>query len=83
MYIDHNTTITNTEARQMVKAADLATGLGIDAHGLIPSLGNVCVWIVRGWDKHKETTRAVVNNTVTKEARDATSDEILHGASQV
>lgn len=79
MFINHTITITATEANQMAKAAKLATGLGIEAHGLIPSIGSVCTWIVRGWDRHNETTRAVVINTITKEARDATLDEIENG----
>ena len=79
MFINHTITITATEANQMAKAAKLATGLGIEAPGLTPSTGSVCPWIVRGRDQHNETTRAVVINTITKEARDATLDEIENG----
>ena len=79
MFINNETYITATEIEQMSKAIKLASGLGIEANGCLPSLKSVCVWLVRGWDSHNDCNRAVVIHTITKEARDATDDELANG----
>ncbi len=83
MFLTEKTYITATEVEEMTKAIKLATGLGIEANGCLPSLKSVCVWLVRGWDRHNETDRAVVIHTITKEARDATPDELVDGVAYI
>jgi hypothetical protein len=83
MFLTHSTYVTATEIEQMGNAVKLVKGLGIEANGCTQSMKSVCVWLVRGWDSHNDKHRAVVVNTITREARDATADEEQNGVDYI
>ena len=83
-YIDHETSITNTELDNMFKAKSIAQALEkLDVYCIRPSRDRVTVWLVKGIDRHTNQYRDIVVSTVTSETRPATKAELLHGVTNI
>ena len=83
MFLTHETSITNTELENMIKAKTIATVLEkLDVFCIRPSIGRVTVWLVKGIDQTTNDYRNIVVSTVTSETRLATRDELANGVSE-
>lgn len=83
-YIDHETSITNTELDNMFKAKSIVQALEkLDVYCIRPSRDRVTVWLVKGIDRNTSEYRDIVVSTVTAETRPATKDELVHGVNNI
>lgn len=83
-YIDHETSITNTELDNMFKAKSIAMAIEkLDVYCIRPSRDRVTVWLVKGIDRNTNDYRDIVVSTVTAETRPATKDELLYGVTNI